>query len=452
MKYSPSRYRVYGGMELYKRCLEEFLWFKWLGGDDVGELEKRFAAITGAKYAVAVPMARVGIYLSLQYLAKAGQFVLMSPYTIADVVNMVVAAGMIPCFVDVDSKSGNICPEKLVGKLTHLKENYKLDTVGAILVTHLHGVTVDMEKIVTVATQFELPILEDTAQALGAKKNNKFYGTFGQAGVYSFGAYKNINSLFGGMIVTDDSKLAKDLKNRVNSWGLFSLKRLAKKFINISIIDFLGWGPIFKYFMHHFFRFGALRNIEWINRIVKIELDTSLVKELPQWYQSRMTPGQARLILSQLNKLESDAHHRLQISKCYETSIVRCSGVVFPPLVDELENVFTYYPLQIYNREELLKWFQYFHRDVAAQHLKNCAHLDSFKNYYSLCPVAEKVAQQVVLLPTYPGYDLEEAEINVKVVNWFLLAGQPQFSFENAKNLGVSPHFFSYQVEDCLNM
>jgi dTDP-4-amino-4,6-dideoxygalactose transaminase len=259
-------------------------------------------------------------------------------------------------------------------------------------------------------------------------------GTFGLAGIFSFGTYKNINSWFGGLIVCRDQGLARAIREEMRQWPEFSLRYVQRKMIYASLIDMLGWQPLFAAIVHRIFRYGFIRDIARINRAVAIELDTSRHDNLPRHYQSRMSPGQARLILKQLPHVQAHARKRIAYASRYAEGI-KATPSRQPPSPQGSRHVYTYYPLQAGSRQNLLKWLMFFHRDIAAQHLKNCAHLESFKEFYSPCPVADEVANSVILLPTYPSYGMNQVERNIQVINWYFAAGAPEFILEEASQV-----------------
>jgi perosamine synthetase len=432
---SPPRYRIYGGARNYAQTVSEMIRGQWHKGNAVDVLESTMRESFGVSHALAVPMARVGIYLAIKNLIRPGQKVLLSPYTIADVVNMVIAAGGRPSFIDVDLASGNMCPAELEKNLS--------GDVGAILITHLHGISAEVEKIVSIAKRAGLPVIEDCAQSLGASIDGKRLGTFGDVGVFSFGTYKNINSWFGGLVVTNDSELARKIRRSMSDWKDFSSARVREKMRFSMGMTFLVTDPLFNFAVRPVFRYGYLHDVTRINRAVAIELDTSRKDILPEHYQSKLSAGQARRVLEQWPLLDSQTQARIKFARRYAENLSSSNGLRLPPPPRESRHVYTYFPLQADRRTNLLKWLMYFGRDLAAQHLKNCAHLESFKEFRAECPNAERVAKSVLLLPTYPSYGIDQVDRNVEVVNWYIEAAQPEFDLVKAKKLSTTNLFFA---------
>ena len=185
-----SRARFYARRTNYLAVAKDALRGRIHKGNDVREIEADFAHFLGVKHVIAMPQARVGIYFTLKALTAKKKKVILSPYTIHDVINMVICAGATPVFADIDRKTCNIDTAE-VAKLID-------DDTGAVMVTHLHGLACDIEGVASVCRAKGVPLVEDTSQSLGAIVGGKRLGTFGDAGIFSFGMAKNVNCLYGG--------------------------------------------------------------------------------------------------------------------------------------------------------------------------------------------------------------------------------------------------------------
>jgi dTDP-4-amino-4,6-dideoxygalactose transaminase len=381
-------------------------------GDEVATLEAAICSSWDVGHAIAMPQARVGIYFALKGTIKPGDSVIMSPYTIADVVNMVIAAGGRPVFADIERSTCNIDPNE-VNRLID-------DETGAVLITHLHGLAAEAETISEICRSKGVPLIEDAAQAFGAKSNGRRIGTIGDVGVFSFGTYKNISAWYGGLVVTEDDGLADYIRQEIESFEYQTAGFLQKKIRFGAMTDVLTSPPIFSLATFWIFRFGALKDIEWINRFVRTELDTRRHDDFPDRYRQRLTPYQARLVLAQLEKVDADSRTRIESARIYHEAFSGRDDLILPPFRDDMSHIYTYYPIQHEEQDELLKWLMYRNRDVGAQHLKNCADLDSFAEFQRYCPNARATARSVVLLPTYPRYGINEVEKTAEAVIEFL--------------------------------
>jgi hypothetical protein len=116
-----------------------------------------------------------------------------------------------------------------------------------------------------------IPIIEDAAQSFGAKYNDKYSGTFGTAGVFSFGLFKNISAFYGGAIVTNDKILYEKIKNDIKLFKNIGLKYFISKIFYSILLSTILNKYIFSIFTFWIFRFGLLHNINIINNKLKID-------------------------------------------------------------------------------------------------------------------------------------------------------------------------------------
>jgi len=405
------RSRIYTKPKSYWSFWSDLLLGRFNKGNDVQKFERALAEKFGVPEAVCVSMTRVGIYLVLKNLIKPGQNVIMSPYTVADVVNMVVLASGVPVFTDIEQRSCNLNPAevaKLIDKNT-----------GAVIATHLHGVGARIYEILALCRQHNIPLIEDAAQSFGGKAKGKRLGTIGDVGIYSLGMYKNINSWYGGAVVATDSALLNKLRAELAQYDFQSPIFILKKMLKGLATDLLTYPLIFQPLTYWLFRYGFLHDIGWINRQVEIELDLELKKEMPANYLRRYTPFQARLALSQLNQIDADIELRAKKAALYRKELSGISELVLPPEENDTKYIYPVFAVQYQDRKKLLKWLMRQKRDVTAQHLKNCADLESFSAFYRDCPVARKTANEVILLPTYTRYPDSEIKKNIEVIRAF---------------------------------
>ena len=172
----------------------------WTGSE--GELfERDFAAWTGTGYAVALVNGTVALDLALKALGIGpGDEVIVAPRTFIASVSCVVNAGAIPVFADVNRDSGNIDADTIAPMLT--------ERTRAVICVHLAGWPCDMTRIMELADRYGLAVIEDCAQAHGARHEGRSVGSFGQVGAWSFCQDKIMTTGGeGGMVTTDDRDL-----------------------------------------------------------------------------------------------------------------------------------------------------------------------------------------------------------------------------------------------------
>lgn len=170
-------------------------------GPDVRAFEDEFAAHTGTAHAIAMANGSVTLDAGLRALELApGDEVIVSPRSFVVSASCVLLAGGRPVFADVDPDSGNITPETIAAQIS--------DRTRGIIPVHLGGWPCDMEGIMSLAARHGLWVIEDCAQAHGARIGDRAVGGFGTLGSYSFCQDKIISTGGeGGMIVTDDDML-----------------------------------------------------------------------------------------------------------------------------------------------------------------------------------------------------------------------------------------------------
>src|SRR3989339_1083297 len=175
-------------------------------GPQVDVLETEIASYCGTKYAVAVASGTDALELALVACGiKSGDEFIPSPFPFTAPAEAIDYVGAKPVFVDIDEKSFNIDPAKIEEKIT--------PKTKAILPVHLYGQCAEMDKIMAIAKKHKLKVIEDCCQAIGAEFGEKKSGSFGDAGAFSFFPTKNLGCFGdGGIITTNDEKIAKEIK------------------------------------------------------------------------------------------------------------------------------------------------------------------------------------------------------------------------------------------------
>ncbi|MGQ9604102.1 MAG: DegT/DnrJ/EryC1/StrS family aminotransferase [bacterium] len=180
----------------------QFIMGKW-----VAELEGRVAEICGAKHAIGVASGTDALKIALFACGlRHGDEVITSPFSFVSVAEVAVLLGAKPVFVDIDKRTFNIDPDLLKSKIT--------SRTKAVVPVHLYGQSADMDPIMEIARQKSLFVIEDAAQAIGAKYKGKPVGSIGDIGCLSFYPTKNLGCYGdGGMILTNDDSMAKNIES-----------------------------------------------------------------------------------------------------------------------------------------------------------------------------------------------------------------------------------------------
>lgn len=214
---------------------------KWLSlGPRTAHFEQKFAAHMNAKHAVAVANCTAALHLALLAVdVGPGDEVLLPSYTFVASANAVLYTGATPVFVDITGPGDlNLDPDDLASKIT--------PRTKAILVVHLAGYLAGMHRIMAIANRHGLAVVEDACHAIGARYegpagsdyNSHFAGTIGNVGCFSFFANKNLVTGEGGMLITDDDRIAERLR-RARSHGMTksSWDKAAGRATDYDVID-----------------------------------------------------------------------------------------------------------------------------------------------------------------------------------------------------------------------
>lgn len=201
-------YQVYKG-ELEKRVFEVFESGIYLNGPQTKELENLLANYLGTSYAIGVSSGTEALFLILKALdLPINTYVLVPAFTFIATAEVVVRAGLVPYFVDVEEETYNISLESLKENYEKLKKKRK--KISAVIAVSLFGLPAHLKEIKQFCEEKEIFLIEDICQAFGAKIGEKKVGTFGIASATSFYPTKPL-STFGdaGMVFTSNKKLAK---------------------------------------------------------------------------------------------------------------------------------------------------------------------------------------------------------------------------------------------------
>jgi len=255
---------------------------KWISmGPKTRSLEKKFANLLSIQNAIAVANCTAALHLALRVLGIGeGDEVIVPSLTFVATVNSVRYVNALPVFADIRSfEDLTIDPEDIKRKVS--------SRTKAIIVMHYGGFACDMDEIIKIAKRHSLFVIEDAAHAPGAEYKGKKLGTFGDIGCYSFFSNKNITCAEGGMLVTNNDKLARKAQ-LLRSHGMTSLSyhRARGHSTEYDVLD-LG-------------------------------------------YNYRIDDIRSSIALVQVNKLNSDLKRRSKLREYYIKELLNCREIVIP--------------------------------------------------------------------------------------------------------------------------
>lgn len=359
---------------------------QYIMGENVKSFEKEFAEYMGVKYAIGVGNGTDALHIALLACnIRPGDEVItcgMSFFATAEAISVV---GAKPIFVD-------CCDDTYV--LDHRQIEAKITSkTKAIVVVHLYGQCADMDEICKIAKKYKLKVIEDTAQAAGARYKNKYAGTLGDVGCISFFPTKNIGCAGdGGIILTDDEAIA----------------RICKAYR----VHGSGYDGKFAYeFLHD----------------VKLANECDFGDNLPKYFNfiigcnSRLDEIQAAILRVKLPFLESWNSRRREIADYYNENIK--NDLIKKPIVGEnCEHIYYVYVIMVKERDRFREFLAA--NDIATGiYFPIPLHLQEvYKNLgYKKgdLPNVEKLADYGVAIPMFPELTELELEHIVEVINKF---------------------------------
>jgi perosamine synthetase len=194
-----------------KKYLIECIDTGWISseGPFIKKFEEEFAAKVGRKYGVAVSNGSVALDAAMLALGlNHGDEVIMPTFTIICCATAITRAGAVPVLVDSDPVTWNMDVSQIESKIT--------PKTKAIMIVHIYGIPVDVDKIIAIAQKYNLKIIEDAAEQHGQQYKGKPVGSFGDISCFSFYPNKHITTGEGGMIATDDLRLAEKCRSLRN--------------------------------------------------------------------------------------------------------------------------------------------------------------------------------------------------------------------------------------------
>jgi dTDP-4-amino-4,6-dideoxygalactose transaminase len=200
-----------GGGEL--RFIKEAFDTNWIApvGPHISKFENNLSEISEGRKIAALSSGTSAIHLALILLGvKKNDDIICASFTFSASANPIKYLGANPIFIDSEKESWNMCPALMEQAINDgISDNKK---PKAIVLVHLYGMPAKLDEIMRIADNYDIPVIEDAAEALGSKYNNKQLGTFGKIGIYSFNGNKIITTSGGGALVCEDAEIINKAK------------------------------------------------------------------------------------------------------------------------------------------------------------------------------------------------------------------------------------------------
>jgi len=375
-------------------------------GPAIADFEERFAQYHEMEHAIAASFGRMACFYVLRALdVPPGSEIIFPALTFWVVPEIARRAGLKPVFVDVDPSTFNIDPTKIAAAIT--------ERTRAIVPTHLYGQPCDMDEVMRIAERHDLIVVEDCAQAAGARYRGRQVGTFGKAAFFSFQLLKGINTYGGGMALTNDAAFAERIRAQAESEPLQSRGDLLKRFAAglavrtlVSPKGFTFWGvPIqatASVFGSHDFSKYLWEKIRPLDRF-------------PRNYRQRYSNVQAILGLRALAKLDEFNARSREHAEQYSRGLADCRAVQTPRLLPGAEHV--YYQYCVYVSDAVSASRRAIRRgvDFETTHVDVCSSLPLFKEFAADCGGAQ-MTELALQLPVYSRLRTADVERVLRVV------------------------------------
>ena len=339
---------------------------RFIMGEQVPQLEQAIASLSATGHGIACASGTDALLLPLTALElKPEDEIITTPFSFFATAGTIANAGGKPVFVDIDPATFNIDPNAVEAAIT--------PKTRAIIPVHLFGQMAPMERFMALAARHDLVVIEDAAQAIGARRKIagewKAAGELGWVSAFSFFPSKNLGAWGdGGMMVTNDESLAQRLRLLRTHGG-------AKQY-------------------HH------------------EEIGTN----------SRLDTLQAAVLLAKINHLQDWADGRRRHAAAYDATLAEISGVTPPPVESANEHVYHQYTIRAERRDELKQHLASCEIGCAVYypkplHLQPCFAPLGYRE--GSLPVAETASRDVLSLPVYPELTCDQRETVVSAIRGF---------------------------------
>ncbi len=383
--------------------------------DVVRKFERQFAHYIGAEYAVMVPSARYGFLLLLQaFGVEENDEVLVPGLTYFAIPAMVPLVKARPTFADIGLNSHVLDPEAFRAQIT--------DRTKVVVPTHLFGTPCDMEKINTIAAEHGIKVIEDCAQSTGAKYKGRRVGSWGDAAYYTFGLTKNITTLSGAMITTNDANIARFVREKISK-SQFPTKKRAWKETFTGLAMYVATHPAFYWAgVHPAVVLGNKLGSDPIHE--RFGEEECTYQRIPEYYQThgKALAVQAAVGMKQLERIERLNGARKNNGRALDLGLKSLRGVECPLYPDGAEPIYMSYVVHHANRAALAAELRSRGVDTTTGYMNNMSDHPLFQEYRMPCPNAEKANKELLHLPVHPNLSHSDRQHLIEAVRESALA------------------------------
>ena len=358
------------------------------------------------EHAVSASFGRMAFYYILRALElPPGSEIIFPALTFWVIPEIARRAGLKPVFVDVDPTTFNIEPANIEAAIT--------EKTRAIVPTHLYGQPCEMTEIMRIAESHDLIVIEDCAQAAGARYRGRTVGTFGNASFFSFQSLKGINTYGGGMAMTNDASLAAGIREQAEAEQPQSTGDLVKRFATgltvralVSPKGFTFWGVPIQAAASLFGNYDFSKYL-W-ERIRPLD-------PFPRKYHKRYSNVQAIVGLRGLAHLDELNSRSLRHALRYSQGLADCRAIQTPRVLSGAEHVYYQYCVYLSDPRSASQRAIRQGVDFETTHVDVCSSLPLFEEFAADC-VGARTTEQALQLPVYSRLRIADVERVLRVV------------------------------------
>src|SRR3989339_105685 len=378
-------------------------WLLLRKGRYIRDIEEKLKNYFQTPYTYTFDSGRTALQKALEALQiHTGDEILVQAYTCIVVSNAIRWAGGTPVYVDIQDDF-NMDPHDLVLKITNRSK--------VLIIQHTFGTPACLERLIMIAKQHNLIIIEDCAHSLGVKHQKKLTGTFGDIGMFSFGSDKVVSSMRGGALITHNKKIGEKIKNLQQQLPLPSRLKTIQHLL--SFPAFAIGKPLYKFGGRYFL--AILKKCNILGRIIyKREKEG---REVP-FYPSQYANAFAAILVNQLKDIDMVNEHRKKIAHVYSTRITN-KNIILPPKNEESNylryTILVHNPIHIIQaaRKQGIILGNWYDAVIAPSD----SNISSANYTIHSCPHAEKIASCSVNLPTNRSIDKRKIEKILSFIN-----------------------------------
>ncbi len=383
---------------------------RWVKGKAEEELKELFNTFLGKRRVFLLNSGRSALMVLLKALNfEEKSEVIVQGFTCNALINPIKWSNLSPVYVDI--RRGSLCMDPL-----KLKKKISSRT-KAVIVQHTFGYPAEIEKIRKICNENNLVLIEDCAHALGGSRGEKKLGTFGDASFFSLGRNKIISSVFGGVLVVNSNDLAKKVEKKFGKISYPSIRWTIGKILHPIFFTFLV-KPLFSVFSVGKGIMLVLQRLNFFGRSVSKKEKEG---ERPNFFPKKMPNSLAKLGVLQFQKLDKFIARQRETARFYRENLL--SGKV-SLTSSSPGRVYMRFPVLVKNRDtdKILKEAKKkeIYLDDGWRGLPVVppgTNQEKMDYYWGECPVAERVAREIINLPTNIHIDKKKAERVVQFLN-----------------------------------